>query len=289
MFQIVIQLIVTGVALGFVYALVGVEYTLIWQSSGLLNVAHNMLITLAAYFFAGTFVIGLKLPIWLSVILTLIVMFFIGYLISMVIFNRLRKMPLTMYSIVGTMIFAKVIAELIRILWGPYSFTINGFMTGVIKIGDVVFARTYGVIIVVAILLIIVLQLFLDRTKPGKAIRCVAQNKNAAALMGINVDANINVSTGISCVVCGILGILTIPLFTVSLTMSNMIGLKGWAAGIVGGFGYIPGTIVGGLLIGIVESLSVLVIPTMYKDIVAFVMLIVVLLIRPGGIMRHKV
>jgi len=107
--------------------------------------------------------------------------------------------------------------------------------------------------------------------------------------MGIDIDRSINITTGLSCVVCGIIGILTIPLFTISLTMSNMIGLKGWAAGIVGGFGYIPGTILGGLLIGVVESLAILFIPTVYKDIVAFVFLIVVLLIRPGGFMRHKV
>ena len=89
--------------------------------------------------------------------------------------------------------------------------------------------------------------------------------------MGIDIDRSINITTGLSCVICGIIGVLTIPLFTISLTMSNMIGLKGWAAGIVGGFGYIPGTILGGLLIGVVESLSILVIPTVYKDIVAFV------------------
>ena len=111
----------------------------------------------------------------------------------------------------------------------------------------------------------------------------------AAAIMGIDIDRSINITTGLSCVICGIIGVLTIPLFTISLTMSNMIGLKGWAAGIVGGFGYIPGTILGGLLIGVVESLAILVIPTVYKDIVAFVFLIVVLLIRPGGFMRHKV
>lgn len=107
--------------------------------------------------------------------------------------------------------------------------------------------------------------------------------------MGINIDRSINVTTGLSCVICGIIGILVIPLFTISHTMSNMIGLKGWAAGIVGGFGYIPGTIVGGLLIGIVESLAILVIPATYKDIVAFVLLIFVLLVRPGGLMRHRV
>ena len=308
MLETILQLLITGVALGFVYALVGVEYTLVWQSSGLLNVAHNMLITTAAFVFGGTFVVGLGWPIWLSILCTLLVMFVLGCLISATIFNPLRNMPLTMYSIVGTQIFAKVISEALRLIYGPYSFTIPGFLTGVIKIGDFVFAKAYGYIIVVAILLIIALQMFLKLTKPGKAMRCVAQNKTAAAIMGIDIDRSINITTGLSCVICGIIGVLTIPLFTISLTMldmvrlmvnsgmvtisltmSNMIGLKGWAAGIVGGFGYIPGTILGGLLIGVVESLAILVIPTVYKDIVAFVFLIVVLLIRPGGFMRHKV
>lgn len=177
MLETILQLLITGVALGFVYALVGVEYTLVWQSSGLLNVAHNMLITTAAFVFGGTFVVGLGWPIWLSILCTLLVMFVLGCLISATIFNPLRNMPLTMYSIVGTQIFAKVISEALRLIYGPYSFTIPGFLTGVIKIGDFVFAKAYGYIIVVAILLIIALQMFLKLTKPGKAMRCVAQNK----------------------------------------------------------------------------------------------------------------
>ena len=169
MLETILQLLITGVALGFVYALVGVEYTLVWQSSGLLNVAHNMLITTAAFVFGGTFVVGLGWPIWLSILCTLLVMFVLGCLISATIFNPLRNMPLTMYSIVGTQIFAKVISEALRLIYGPYSFTIPGFLTGVIKIGDFVFAKAYGYIIVVAILLIIALQMFLKLTKPGKA------------------------------------------------------------------------------------------------------------------------
>lgn len=289
MIETISQLLITGVALGFVYALVGVEYTLIWQSSGLLNIAHNLLITAAAYILGGTFVLGLGWPIWLSIIATLVIMFFIGMAISTAIFKPLRKMPLTMYSIVGTMILAKVITEALRIIYGPYTFTIPGYLTGVIQIGNVVFAKAYAYIIVVAILLIAALQMFLKLTKIGKAMRCVAENKMAATIMGIDIDRSINITTGLSCVICGIIGVLIIPLFTISSTMSNMIGLKGWAAGIVGGFGFLPGTIIGGLLIGVIESLSILVIPTAYKDIVAFVVLIVVLLIRPGGIMRHRV
>ena len=126
MLETILQLLITGVALGFVYALVGVEYTLVWQSSGLLNVAHNMLITTAAFVFGGTFVVGLGWPIWLSILCTLVVMFVLGCLISATIFNPLRNMPLTMYSIVGTQIFAKVISEALRLIYGPYSFTIPG-------------------------------------------------------------------------------------------------------------------------------------------------------------------
>ena len=174
-----------------------------------------------------------------------------------------------------------------RLIYGPYFRFPKLPDRRVIKIGDFVFGKAYGYIIV-GPTLIIALQMFLS-SRPGKAMRCVAQNKTAAAIMGIDIDRSINITTGLSCVICGIIGVLTIPLFTISLTMSNMIGLKGWAAGIVGGFGYIPGTILGGLLIGVVESLAILVIPTVYKDIVAFVFLIVVLLIRPGGFMRHKV
>ena len=116
MLETILQLLITGVALGFVYALVGVEYTLVWQSSGLLNVAHNMLITTAAFVFGGTFVVGLGWPIWLSILCTLLVMFVLGCLISATIFNPLRNMPLTMYSIVGTQIFAKVISEDLRLI-----------------------------------------------------------------------------------------------------------------------------------------------------------------------------
>lgn len=289
MLDTVLQLIVSGMALGFVYALVGVEYTLVWQSAGLLNIAHNMLITMAAFVFGGTFVLGMGLPIWLSVILTLAFMFGMGYLISMFIFNPLRNCPSTMYSIVGTMIFAKILTEALRLIYGPYTFTVRGFLTGTIQIGSFVFTKTYGYIIVISILLIIALQLFLKHTKLGKSMRCVAQNRTAASIMGINVGTSINITTAISSTICGIIGILIIPRFQISTTMASMIGLKGWAAGIVGGFGYIPGTIVGGVLIGLIEALSIMVIPSTYKDVVAFVLLIAILLIRPGGLMRHRV
>lgn len=289
MLEIVLQLIIGGIALGFVYALIGVEYTLIWQSAGLLNIAHTMLITGAAYIFGGTFILRLGLPVWLGVLLTLMVMFVAGYVISEVIFNPLRRFSSITYSVVGTTILGKILTEVYRIIYGPAAFTVPRFLYGTVRIGNLVFARTYLYIIVAAIILIVLLQIFMYATKTGKAMRCVAQNKNAAAIMGINVSRSISTTTAISSVICGIIGILIIPLFQINLAMAGTISLKGWAAGIVGGFGYIPGTILGGLFIGITESLVILFIPSIYKDIVAFILLLLVLLVRPGGIMRHKI
>ena len=130
------------------------------------------------------------------------------------------------------------------------------------------------IICVVSAIVVAALQCFLTFTKTGKAMRCVAQNKKAATLMGINVSQNICITTGISAIICATIGFLTIPLFTISTTMAASIGLKGFSAGVVGGFGYIPGVIVGGIFIGIVENLAVAVLPAVYKDVVSFALLI---------------
>ena len=143
-------------------------------------------------------------------------------------------------------------------------------------------------IIVIAIVVVAALEIFLQTTKTGKAMRCVQQNKKASELMGINVKQNIRITAAISSVICLIIGFMVIPLYTVSLSMASMIGLKGFAAGVVGGFGVLPGCIVGGIVVGLIESASVLVIPSVYKDAVAFLVLIIFLLIKPSGILGKK-
>ena len=152
----------------------------------------------------------------------------------------------------------------------------------------IVIPRANIAIILVSAVIVTALQIFFKTTKMGKAMRCVQQNKTAATLMGINVTANINLTIALSAVICSAIGILVIPLFTIDLTIANMIGLKGFAAGVIGGFGYLPGAIAGGILIGILENLSTLVIPTLYKDCVAFVLLIVFLLVKPSGLLGHR-
>lgn len=140
-------------------------------------------------------------------------------------------------------------------------------------------------IIGVALILLLIQWLFMTKTKIGKATLCVAQDKEAAALMGINVKKNIAITVAISSVICGVIGILVIPLLSVSHTMASVISLKGFAAGVVGGFGSYTGALVGGLLIGILENLYLAVGPSAYKDVVAFIVLILILMLKPAGIM----
>ena len=283
MVGILIQLIVSGIAMGFIYALVGIEYTLIWNASGVLNFSHDKLITLGAYIFGGTYIIGLGMGYVPGILLSLITVALIGLVIARVIFIPLRNMTM-IYTIMATVMLGKIIIEFIRLFWGPVPFSVPGFLIGTVKIGSVVISIANIAIIIVAALCVGALQLFLYKTKPGKAMRCVAQNRNASQLMGIDVKHVMMITVAISMMICCLIGLLVSPLLNISTTMSNMIGLKGFAAGVIGGFGYLPGAIVGGLVIGIIENLASMVLQSVYKDIVAFVLLVAFLLIRPKGI-----
>lgn len=283
MVGILIQLIVSGIAMGFIYALVGIEYTLIWNASGVLNFSHDKLITLGAYIFGGTYIIGLGMGYVPGIILSLITVALIGLVIARLIFIPLRNMTM-IYTIMATVMLGKIIIEFIRLFWGSVPFSVPGFLVGTVKVGGIVISIANIAIIVVAAVCVGALQLFLYKTKPGKAMRCVAQNRNASQLMGIDVKYVMMITVAISMMICCLIGLLVSPLLNISTTMSNMIGLKGFAAGVIGGFGYLPGAIIGGLVIGIVENLASMVLPSVYKDIVAFVLLVVFLLIRPKGI-----
>lgn len=286
--KIVTQLIVSGIALGFIYALVSIEYTLIFNSTGLLNFSHDKLIMMGAYVFAGQFVLGMGCSYLVATLATIVTMFMLGVLIAKGIFNPLRNMSSPIFAVIGTVIMGRIFKEIARLVWGATAFNIPGYLKGTYKLGHVVITRANVIIIVVSIIIVAALQVFFYHTKTGKAMRCVQQNKTASTLMGINVTSNINFTIALSAVICSCIGMLVVSLFSVSLTMSSMIGLKGFAAGVVGGFGSFPGAIIGGIVIGVVENISTLVIPPLYKDCISFVLMIVFMLVRPQGILGKK-
>ena len=279
----VLQLLVTGAAMGFVYCLVAIEYSLIWNSCQLLNFAHTQLIMLGAYIFGGTFVLGLGASYLLGATGALAVMVVISLALAALVFIPLKDVP-RLYAIIATLMVGTIITESCNFLWGYFQLSLTGYLSGVVRIGNVVLARVYIYIVAVAVVVIVALTCFMKLTKTGKAMRCVAENKSMSAMVGINVRANMMVTITISCVICALVGILTVPLFSISTTMSNTIATKGFVAAVFGGFGSIPGAVIGGVLLGIIENLATIYVDAVYKDVISFFVLIIVILIKPSGI-----
>jgi len=278
-----LQLLVSGLAMGLIYGLVGIEFTLIWNATSLINFAHDKFIMLGAYVFA-VLAIKFGLPYWVAFLPALLLMAVFGVIVANTIFNPLRNMPSDLFAVAGTLALAQIILESVRLIVGPLPMRLPGFLTGCIEIGNVVFSKIYIVIIPFASVLLIFNELFLKKTKLGMAMRAVAKDKMAASLMGINVPQIISFTVAYCSVICCIIGILISPIFSVWTNMADMIGLKGFAVAVVGGFGSIPGCIVGGLLIGLAENIYMGFGPGIYKDIIAFVLMGLILTVLPTGI-----
>lgn len=238
--------------------------------------------------FAGSYVLSLGLPPVLAILCTVLTMFLLGMVSAFAIFNPLSRLSTNLFAVIGTVILGRIITECVRLIWGPLPFTLDNFLRGSFHLGPIVVSKAHIVIIVVCSIITAGLQIFFKTTKMGKAMRCVSENKTAASLMGINVPMNIAFTVGLSALICATIGVLVIPIFNVELQMSSMIGLKGFASGVIGGFGYLPGAIVGGILLGVVEIFGSMIIPSVYKDCLSFVLLIIFLLIKPSGILGNR-
>jgi len=278
-----IQLIISGIAMGLIYGLVAIEFTLIWNSTSLINFAHDKFIMLGAYVFA---VLALKfgIPYWVAFLPALFLMAVFGVIVANTIFNPLRNAPSDLFVVAGTLALAQIIIEIVRLIVGPVPMRLLNFFTGCVEVNNIVVSKIFITVIPFVFLFLIFHELFFKKTKLGMSMRAVAKDKMAASLVGINVPLNISFTVAYSSTICCIIGILVSPLFGVWTSMADVIGLKGFAAAVIGGFGSIPGCIVGGLIIGLIETIYAGFSIGVYKDIVAFTLMVLILIIMPMGI-----
>lgn len=279
-----LQLLISGIAMGFVYALVGIEYTLIWNSCMLLNFAHGQMIMLGAYIFGGLFITGLGVSFVMGWVGTIALVVILGVILAYCIFIPLKDVG-RLYAIVATLMFGMIITESSSLLWGVYPIYVSGYLSGIFRIGNIIITKVYAYIMVAAVIIVIALLCFMRLTKIGKAMRCVSENKSMAAMVGINVKTNMVITITISCLICAIVGMMVAPLFSISLTMANTISSKGFISAILGGFGSVPGAILGGVIVGALENVSTIFIDSVYRDIVSFIILIVVIMFKPSGLL----
>ncbi len=279
-----LQLTVAGVAQGCVYALVALGFVLIYKATETVNFAQGDLMMLGA-FFALTASVAMGWPYWATILFAIAVMAVVGMVLERVVLRPVLGQP-AFTVVMITIGVGYVLRGVVTMIpgWGSDTFTLpTPFSEGVLKVGPIIFAVQQVAVIAMTSALCLVLYLFFRYSKLGVAMQATSQNQLAAAYMGIPVRRVNMLVWGLSASVATFAGILLAP---VTFVHSNMgfIGLKAFPAAVVGGFGSVPGAIVGGLIIGLVEALAGFYLPEGFKDVAAYVVVLIVLLIKPSGI-----
>ena len=282
------QIVISGIAMGAIYALIALGYAFVWNTMAVVNFAAGEFVTFAAYIFVATFITALGFPFLVALASAMAVMAILGALFSRIVFARLQKQK-PLVAIIATVAFGIFLKEMAHILYGPEPLMYAGplgnatFMVAGIRVG-----WQQVLIVAVVVVLMVAQRVVLQRTTLGKVMRAVAVDRDTAALMGIPVQKVLAGTFAYSSVLAALAGILLAPLFFVTTEMGTLVGLKGFVAMIIGGFGSLPGAILGGLLLGVSENLGAYWISSIYKDVIAFSLLLIFLAVRPQGLLPER-
>ncbi len=277
-----------GLQTGSVYALVALGYSMVYGIILLLNFAHGDIIMVGAYtaFYAMT---AFHLHPILSVVLAVVTSTLLGVVIEKVAYTPLRSAP--RLSLLITAIGISFLLENgAQLLFGADTKSMDTLVPGNVSFGSVTISYTAILTIIVAVIAMVALTLLVQKTKLGKAMRAVSEDMGAAQLMGISLNRTISFTFAVGSALAGIGSVLYLCAYSqASPTMGSMLGLKAFVAAVLGGIGSIPGAMIGGFAIGLLEALVAAVGLSVWKDAVVFAILIVVLLVKPSGIMGHPV
>jgi branched-chain amino acid transport system permease protein len=279
-----LQLLLAGVAQGCVYALVALGFVLIYKATETVNFAQGDLMMLGAFFaLTGATVLGL--PYWLTIAFAMAVMVVVGMLLERAVLRPVLGYP-AFTVVMVTIGVGFVLRGAVTMVpgWGTETYALaTPFADKVMRAGGVVVAEQQLAVILHTAVLCLALYFFFRYTRIGIAMQATSQNQLAAYYMGIPVRRINMLIWGLSAAIATIGGILLAPTTFVHSNM-GFIGLKAFPAAVVGGFGSVPGAIVGGLIIGVVEALSGFYLPEGFKDVAAYVVVLLVLMVRPSGI-----
>ncbi|BDV41169.1 branched-chain amino acid ABC transporter permease [Geotalea uraniireducens] len=285
-----LQQLINGIALGSTYALIALGYTMVYGIIALINFAHGEIYMTGA--FVGLFMVTtLKANIFVAMAAAMIFCMAMGVVMEFVAYRPLRKSSRlsALISAIGVSIFLQTLALMV------FGADAKGYPDEVFPIrqlhlGSAEISTLQLLIIGVSAVLMIGLEFIVRKTKIGKAMRATSEDYNTAALMGINVNRIISFTFALGSALAAAGGVLVGILFNaVSFNMGLMAGLKAFAAAVLGGIGSIPGAMLGGLLLGVAEVLGVAAGYSSYRDAIAFAILVLVLLVKPTGLLGQKI
>ncbi len=284
--------LINGVSLGSVYAIIALGYTMVYGIAKMLNFAHGDVIMVGAYI---TFVVmnNMGLPVWLAILLSVIVCTILGMTIEKLAYRPLRKAASPLAVLITAIGVSYLLQNLALLIFGPNTKQ----FTSVVNIqslklfdGKVIVSGETLVNIVLCIIIMICLTLFVNKTKSGQAMLAVSEDKGAAQLMGINANGTIALTFAIGSGLAAIAGVLMCSAYpTLTPYTGSMPGIKAFVAAVLGGIGSIPGAFIGGILLGVIEILGKTYISTQLGDAIVFSMLIIMLLVKPTGILGKNI
>lgn len=284
-----LQLLFNGIIAGAIYSLVASGFSLIYSTCKFVHFAHGATIAFSAYFLYFLFS-ALGLNFWLSMVLAIIFGSFLGWLVNKIIYKKLRKRKASNVILLMISFTLLIFFEsLILMLFGADVKTI-----GYIKIAKgleffgAIITPLQIVIVITSIILLIFLYFFMKKTRIGKAMRAVADNKDMAEVIGISSEKIYSVVFMVGSAVAGIAAILVGLEQNLEPTMGTNLMIKGFTAAIIGGIGSVPGAILGSYLLGFAENFGIWFLPSGYKDAIAFIILFIFLLFRHQGILGIK-
>lgn len=281
--------LINGISLGSVYAIIALGYTMVYGIAKMLNFAHGDVIMIGAYiiFFM---IYKFNLPILLSIIISILICLLLGIIIERLAYKPLRKAS-SLSVLITAIGVSYLLQNLAQLFWTSSNKIFpNIISNGSFSFGSISISYLTIITILVCLLIMLVLTLFVNKTKIGMAMRAVSEDKDAARLMGINVDRTISITFAIGSGLAAIASALFCAAYpAVYPTLGSMPGIKAFTAAVFGGIGSIPGALVGGIMLGIIETLSKAYISTQLSDAIVFAILIIVLLIKPTGLLGRKV
>lgn len=279
-----LSFLISGISLGSIYAIIALGYTMVYGIAKMLNFAHGDVIMVGSYicFFA---ISRYHLPPVVGVLLAVIVCTLLG-----IVIERYAYKPLRMAPSLAVLITAIGVSYLLQnsalLLWSSNPKVFPSIVgNGKLVLGELTISYVTLVTIAACILIMVLLTWFTGNTKMGKAMRACSEDKGAAQLMGINVNSTISMTFAIGSGLAAIAGVLLCSAYpTLVPTTGSMPGIKAFTAAVFGGIGSIPGAFLGGLLLGVLETFAKAYISTQLSDAIVFSVLIIVLLVRPAGL-----
>ena len=283
--------LLNGISLGSVYAIIALGYSMVYGIAKMLNFAHGDVIMIGAYM-SFCAIQYWSLPPMLAILLAIVVCTMLGILIERMAYKPLRQA--TSLSVLITAIGVSWLLQNIALLiWGanPKSYqSLVNFGSLTLFDGQLHITSETFITIAANIIIMIALTMFTTKTKMGKAMRAVSEDKGAAELMGINVNATISMTFAIGSGLAAVAGVLLCSAYPVLMpTTGSMPGIKAFTAAVFGGIGSIPGALVGGILLGLIEILDKAYVSAELGDALVFAVLIIVLLVKPTGLLGKKV